>query len=72
MTNRYRDVNKHEVKFRGKVLVNMEYKNNKQKNRTQLHSCQHWKQVKRDREKQTLKNQILRFCFSLEVERTGH
>ena len=31
VTNRYRDVNKHEVKFRGKVLVNMEYKNNKQK-----------------------------------------
>ena len=31
MTNRYQDVNKNEVKFRGKIPVNIEYKNNKQK-----------------------------------------
>ena len=30
-TNRYRDLNKNEVKFRGKIPVNIEYKNNKQK-----------------------------------------
>ena len=30
-TNRYQDVNKNEVKFRRKVLVNIEYQNNKQK-----------------------------------------
>ena len=29
--NRYQDVNKNEVKFRGKVPVNIEYENNKQK-----------------------------------------
>ena len=31
VTNRYQDVNKNEVKFRGKVPVNIEYENNKQK-----------------------------------------
>ena len=31
ITNRYQDVNKNKVKFRGKVLVNLEYENNKQK-----------------------------------------
>ena len=31
ITNRYQDVNKNEVKFRGKIPVNTEYKNNKQK-----------------------------------------
>ena len=31
MTNRYQDVNKNEVKFRGKIPVNIEYENNKQK-----------------------------------------
>ena len=30
-TNRYQDVNKNEVKFRGKVPVNIEYENNKPK-----------------------------------------
>ena len=30
-TNRYQDVNKNEVKFRGKVPVNVEYENDKQK-----------------------------------------
>ena len=30
-TNRYQDVNKNEVKFRGKIPVNVEHKNNKQK-----------------------------------------
>ena len=30
-TNRYQDVNKNEVKFRGKIPVNIEYENNKQK-----------------------------------------
>ena len=30
-TNRYHDANKNEVKFRGKILVNVEYENNKQK-----------------------------------------
>ena len=29
--NRYQDVNKNEVKFRGKIPVNIEYKNNNQK-----------------------------------------
>ena len=29
--NRYQDVNKNEVKFRGKIPVNIEYENNKQK-----------------------------------------
>ena len=28
---RYRDVNKNEVKFRGKIQANIEYENNKQK-----------------------------------------
>ena len=31
ITNRYRDVNKNEVKFRGKIPVNVDYKNSKQK-----------------------------------------
>ena len=31
ITNRYQDVNKTEVKFRGKIPVNLEYENNKQK-----------------------------------------
>ena len=31
ITNRYQDVNKREVKFRGKIPVDMEYENNKQK-----------------------------------------
>ena len=31
VTNRYQDVNKIEVKFRGKIPVNIEYENNKQK-----------------------------------------
>ena len=31
ITNRYQDVNKNEVKFRGKVPVDIEYENNKQK-----------------------------------------
>ena len=31
ITNRYQDVNKNEVKFRGKIPVNKEYENNKQK-----------------------------------------
>ena len=31
ITNRYQDVNKNEVKFRGKIPVDMEYENNKQK-----------------------------------------
>ena len=31
LTNRYQDVNKNEAKFRGKVSVNIEYENNKQK-----------------------------------------
>ena len=31
ITNRYQDVNKNEVKFRGKIPVNREYENNKQK-----------------------------------------
>ena len=31
ITNRYQDVNKNEVKFRGKIPVNIEYENNKQK-----------------------------------------
>ena len=31
VTNRYQDVNKNEVKFRGKIPVKIEYKNNKQK-----------------------------------------
>ena len=31
ITNKYQDVNKNEVKFRGKVSVNIEYENNKQK-----------------------------------------
>ena len=31
VTNRYQDVNKNEVKFRGKVPVNIKYKNDKQK-----------------------------------------
>ena len=31
ITNRYQDVNKNEVKFRGKIPVNVEYENNKQK-----------------------------------------
>ena len=31
ITNRYQDVNKIEVKFRGKILVNVEHENNKQK-----------------------------------------
>ena len=30
MTNRYQDVNKNEVKFQGKIPVNIEYENNKQ------------------------------------------
>ena len=30
-TNRYHDASKNEVKFRGKILVNVEYENNKQK-----------------------------------------
>ena len=30
-TNRYQDVNRYEVKFRGKIRVNIEYENNKQK-----------------------------------------
>ena len=30
-TNRYQDVNKNEVKLRGKITVNIEYENNKQK-----------------------------------------
>ena len=30
ITNRYLDVNKNEVKFRGKIPVGMEYENNKQ------------------------------------------
>ena len=31
ITNRYQDVNKNEVKFRGKIPVSVEYENNKQK-----------------------------------------
>ena len=31
ITNRYQDVNKNEVKFRGKIPENVEYENNKQK-----------------------------------------
>ena len=31
ITNRYQDVNKNEVKFRGKIPVNIEHENNKQK-----------------------------------------
>ena len=31
ITNRYQDVHKNEVKFRGKIPVNIEYENNKQK-----------------------------------------
>ena len=31
VTNRYQDVNKNEVKFRGKIPVNIECENNKQK-----------------------------------------
>ena len=31
VTNRYQDVNQKEVKFRGKIPVNFEYENNKQK-----------------------------------------
>ena len=31
ITNRYQDVNKNEVKFRGKIPVNVEHENNKQK-----------------------------------------
>ena len=31
ITNRYQDVNKNEVKFRGKIPLNVEYENNKQK-----------------------------------------
>ena len=31
ITNRYQDVNKNEVKFRGNIPVNVEYENNKQK-----------------------------------------
>ena len=31
ITNRYQDVNKNEVKFRGKIAVNIEYENNNQK-----------------------------------------
>ena len=31
VTNRYKDVNKNEVKFPGKIPVNIEYENNKQK-----------------------------------------
>ena len=31
ITNRYQDVNKNEVNFRGKIPVNIEYENNKQK-----------------------------------------
>ena len=31
VSNRYQDVNKNEVKFRGKIPVNIEYENNKQK-----------------------------------------
>ena len=31
ITNRYQDVNKNEVKLRGKIPVNVEYENNKQK-----------------------------------------
>ena len=31
VTNRYQDVNKNEVKFRGKIPVNNEFENNKQK-----------------------------------------
>ena len=30
ITNRYQDVNKNEVKFRGKIPVNVKYENNKQ------------------------------------------
>ena len=31
ITNRYQDVNKNEVKFRGEIPVNIEYENNNQK-----------------------------------------
>ena len=31
ITNRYQDMNKNEVKYRGKIPVDMEYENNKQK-----------------------------------------
>ena len=31
LTNRYQDVNRNEVKFRGKIPVNIEHKNNNQK-----------------------------------------
>ena len=31
ITNRYQDVNKNEIKFLGKIPVDMEYENNKQK-----------------------------------------
>ena len=31
VSNRYQDVNKNEIKFRGKIPVNIEYENNKQK-----------------------------------------
>ena len=34
ITNRYQDVNKNEVKFRGNIPVNLEYENNKQKMET--------------------------------------
>ena len=30
-TNRYQDVNKNKMKFRGQILVNIEYENKKQK-----------------------------------------
>ena len=30
-TNRYQDVNKNELKLRGKIPVNIEYENNKRK-----------------------------------------
>ena len=34
VTNRYQDVNKNEMKFRGKIPVNIEYENNKQMTET--------------------------------------
>ena len=34
ITNRHQDVNKNEVMFRGKIPVNVEYENNKQKKDT--------------------------------------
>ena len=36
ITDRYKDVNKNEVKFRGKIPVNFKYENNKEKMETSI------------------------------------